>query len=51
MNTQIGNYILLICSILGLYFIIAQLNPIFTQYKTIFEGMDPVVKELKKKKF
>jgi hypothetical protein len=51
MNTQIGNYILLICSILGLYFIIAQLNPIFTQYKTIFEGMDPVVKELKKKNF
>ena len=49
MNTQIGNIILLICSIIGLYFIIAQLNPIFTQYKTIFEGMDPVVKELKTK--
>ena len=47
MNTQIGNIILLICSIIGLYFIVAQLNPIFMQYKTIFEGMDSKVLELK----
>ena len=47
MNTQIGNIILLICSIIGLYFIVAQLNPIFIQYKTIFEGMDSKVLELK----
>ena len=41
-KTQIGNIIILICSAIGLYFIIAQLNPIFIENKINMEGMTPI---------